>query len=378
MVSTLICLALVQAKPLPNEVIKQLREAKPGQTIVIPPGEYRGGVSLQNIRGASRQPIVIRGQDPKNPPVFRGGSYGFHIAGAQHLVIQDIVIEDVSQNGLNIDDGGNPSQPSTGIFINQVKISRLPKGNHDGIKLSGIKDFRVENCQIEEWGGSAIDMVGCHNGNIMNCQFRNGGDNAVQAKGGTSQVAVQKSHFENFGQRGVNIGGSTGREFFRPPLSTIAEGQRFEASNITVINCTFVGGVSPIAFVGSLKSNVRFNTIYHPSRWAIRILQETRGEDFLPCKEGTFNKNIVIYRSDQWASGGVNIGDRTLPTTFNFDDNVWFCSDRPNHQVVTLPGSPKGNMFATDPKLLDPAKGKFEPAPGSEIGRLYGALGKSS
>ena len=45
---------------------------------------------------------------------------------------------------------------------------------------------------------------------------------------------------------GVNIGGSTGRAYFRP------RPEGFEAKDITVEDCTFVG--SGAAFVGSLAT----------------------------------------------------------------------------------------------------------------------------
>jgi hypothetical protein len=42
------------------------------------------------------------------------------------------------------------------------------RANHDGIELSGVRDFRlerctVERCMVERWGrgGSAVDVVGC-------------------------------------------------------------------------------------------------------------------------------------------------------------------------------------------------------------------------
>jgi len=38
----------------------------------------------------------------------------------------------------------------------------------------------------------------------------------VQAKGGTSEVVIQACTFLGAGQRAINVGGSTGLEFFRP------------------------------------------------------------------------------------------------------------------------------------------------------------------
>jgi hypothetical protein len=40
---------------------------------------------------------------------------------------------------LNLDDGGDLANPVTGITIEHVEISDIgPKGNHDGIKCSGL------------------------------------------------------------------------------------------------------------------------------------------------------------------------------------------------------------------------------------------------
>jgi hypothetical protein len=74
----------------------------------------------------------------------------------------------------------------------------------------------------------------------------------------------------------VNIGGSTGIPYFRPPLDQWPAGvPKSEARNIVVEGNTFIGSLSPICFVGVDGATVRFNTIYKPGKWAFRILQET-------------------------------------------------------------------------------------------------------
>src|SRR6185503_2470517 len=92
-------------------------------------------------------------------------------------------------------------------------------GNHDGVKLSGLDDFKVEECTVERWGkrGSAIDMVGCHQGVIRGCTIREGdetGANGVQMKGGSRDISLRACRFENAGGRAVNLGGSTGLPYF--------------------------------------------------------------------------------------------------------------------------------------------------------------------
>lgn len=353
-----------------EQLIAAAQKAIPGTTILIAPGEYRGGIHLVNITGTRHSPIVIAAADKTNPPVFVGGGSTIQISDASFLELRDIVIKGASGNGLNIDDGGSPETPTHHITLRNIRVSDLPPGNHDGIKLSGLDDFKVENCTVERWGGSAIDMVGCHRGFINGGKFLNGGDSGVQMKGGTSDVTVQKCRFKNVAQRAINIGGSTGREYFRPVLTTIKTGERYEAKQITVEGCTFIGGVSPIAFVGVDGAIVRFNTIYHPLRWAIRILQETATDDFLPCRNGRFESNLVVFRSDQWFSGGVNIGGGTSPQTFQFKKNFWFCSNRPERSKPTLPTTEIDGVYGQDPMLIDPTKGDLGVKPGSPAAKV--------
>ncbi|HLO97090.1 MAG TPA: right-handed parallel beta-helix repeat-containing protein [Fimbriimonas sp.] len=353
-----------------EQLIAAAQKAIPGTTILVAPGEYRGGIHLVNVTGTRHSPIVIAGSDRANPPVFVGGGSTLQVSDATYLELRDMVFRGATGNGLNIDDGGTPETPSHHITLRDLRVSDLPEGNNDGIKLSGLEDFKVENCIVERWGGSAVDMVGCRRGYISENKFLNGGDSGVQMKGGTAQVVVRKCEFKNYGQRAVNIGGSTGREFFRPPLNTIKEGERYEARQITVEGCTFVGGVAPIAFVGVDGAVVRFNTIYHPQRWAIRILQETASADFLRCRNGVFESNLVVFRSDQWFSGGVNIGGGTLPQTFQFAKNFWFCSDRPDRSKPSLPTTETGGVYGQDPLLIDPTKGDLGVKPGSPAAKI--------
>jgi len=362
----MVCFVALLAFSNPQSVVVQdvaeLRNAaaaaQPGTTILLAPGDYQGGIHLSNIHGAANARIRISAQDPTRKPRIIGGGSGLQLSAVSFLDISDLVITDARGNGLNIDDGGKAA-PSRHVTITNILVQRLPKGNHDAIKLSGLEDFQVSQSQVEDWGGSGIDMVGCHRGVIDKCTFQRGGDNGVQAKGGSSQITISGSRFTDAGQRGINLGGSTGREFFRPPLHIVPAGQRVEAKAITVENCVFSGSMAPIAFVGSEQTIVRNNTIYNPGRWALRILQETRELDFKPCQRGEFSNNIVAFRSDRWASGGVNIGPGTLPETFLFKGNLWYCLDQPSRSRPTLPSPETGGTYGQDPQLADPERGNF-------------------
>lgn len=346
-------------------LVAAMRAPKPGTKILLKPGNYAGGMHFTDIQGDRSKRIVLGSVDPKNPARIVGGGSGLQFSDVSYFDIQDLIIERSTGNGLNIDDAGTYETPSHHVTISNVQVYDLPKGNHDGIKLSGVQDFRVEHCRVERWGGSAVDMVGCSSGLIWDSVFKRGGDSGVQCKGGSKDITISGCRFEDFGQRGVNIGGSTGFEYFRPPLAKVAEGERFEAKDVKVHDNIFVGGVATMAFVGSVGGQVSYNTIYNPGRWALRILQETTDATFLPASDGEFTDNLVIFRANSWASGGVNIGPGTKPDTFKFARNQWFCEDAPTRSRPNLPTTEADAVYGSDPLLYDAAGGDFRFKPTS-------------
>ncbi|MBA3312814.1 MAG: right-handed parallel beta-helix repeat-containing protein, partial [Planctomycetaceae bacterium] len=234
--------------------------AEAGTTILIAPGSYSGGISARGLRGEEGRPIVLRAADPEHPPVFEGGGSGIHLADVSDLELHDLIVTGASGNGINIDDGSSADTPSRRIVLRGVVVRDVgPEGNRDGIKLSGVEDFRVEGCTIERWGarGSGLDMVGCHRGVVADCVVRHTegkGDNGVQTKGGSRDIVIRRCRFECAGQRGANVGGSTGLAYFRP------RPEGYEATDITVEDCTFIGSLTPVAFVGVDGATVRHNT----------------------------------------------------------------------------------------------------------------------
>ncbi|MBM4085771.1 MAG: hypothetical protein FJ272_13360, partial [Planctomycetes bacterium] len=362
-------------------------QAKPGTRIALAPGEYPGGFYFAGLKGEPDKPIIIAAADPGNPPLIRGGGSGMHLVDPAYVELHHLTLTGATGNGLNIDDGGSYDTPAHHLVLRGLKVTDVgPEGNRDGIKLSGVCDFRVEGCTIERWGtgGSAIDMVGCHRGVIEGNLFRHtalAGNTGVQAKGGTSGVAIRRNRFEDAGDRAVNIGGSTGLQFFRPPLKPGAE--HCEARDIRVEGNTFIGSRAPVAFVGVDGSVVRFNTLYRPRRWALRILQETREPGFVPSRRGEFCDNLIVFRSDEWSGGGVNIGPHTAPHTFKFARNFWYClNDAPRTKsLLKLPAEETDGLYGKDPLLRDPEKGdlRLQPSsPASKVGAEALALGQTA
>ncbi len=339
---------------------RAIAELAPGVTIALQPGDYRGNLEIRGMRASEARPIVIRSADVRRPARIVGGAHGIHLAAVAHIELRDLVFERATANGLNVDDGGVPDEPSHHVVLRNLIVRDAGSdGNHDGIKLSGVADFRVEGCTLERWGtgGSGIDMVGCHRGLIVQSTFRHIGDqlnaNGVQAKGGSADITIRGCRFEHAGGRAINLGGSTGSRFFRPKPGVSAE-----ASGLVVEDCTIVGSMAAVAFVGVDGAVVRRNVIYRPRRWVIRILQENQEPALVPCRNGQMIENIIVFRSDELATA-VNVGGGTQPATFTFSANRWYCSDRPGRSKPALPVAESGGVYGEDPKFKDPERGDF-------------------
>ncbi len=335
-----------------------LSTARPGDEIRLASGTYRGGIRA-TLTGEKDRPIVLTSADPKNPAVIEGRS-GMQLARSRYVTVSHLHIRGAATNGMNIDDGGgdNPDQSAVGITVRNCRITDTgPRGNTDGLKLSGLRDFRIIDCEISGWGGSAIDMVGCADGVIEGCVFtgKAGFDqsNGVQMKGGSHDIVVKNNRFDNAGQRSLNIGGSTGVQFFRPRDAS------YEAKDITVEHNHITGSDAAAAFVGVDGAIFRHNTIRAPGRWVFRILQESRDARFVPCRNVKVERNVIEY-SRQQVRTIVNIGGDTQPETFTFNANWWWCTDGPTARP-SLPTPETDGIYGRDPKDAGEAYGAAAP-----------------
>lgn len=343
-------------------------QARPGAHILIEPGDY-AGLYVTDLHGSSGSPILIAGADPAHLPRFTAP---IQFQRASYIEFRDFAIAGASGNAIGVDDGGIREKPTNHITLRNLRIADVPGDGSNGIKMAGVDDFRIENCTVERWGGCAVDLVGCHRGLVEGCHFEKGGGLGVQAKGASSDVTVRRCSFVDAGGCGVNLGESTGIPFFRPPLEKIAAGSRYEAKNIVVEGCTFLRGRAAVAFIGVDGATVRFNTIVDPEAWVIRILQETTTPDFVPCRNGVFEDNIVQFTSTLWAEGGVNIGPGTAPQTFRFTRNWWFCVDKPDRSKPNLPTPEKDGGIGRDPEMSGMAVKPGSPASNVGAGAFRG------
>jgi hypothetical protein len=351
-----------QAAPF-QTINRALQGIRAGDAVRLLPGAYTNGAYIVNLSGTAEAPIWLGGVPGQPRPIFSGPSSLVLLSRIRYFVLENIEVSGGKGNGINCDDGGefaNSNATRHVLFRNLFIHDTGSGGNQDGLKLSGVNDYAVIDCEFSgiSVGGSGIDHVGCHRGVIARCVFTNGG-NAIQCKGGSEDIEIRANRFLNPADRAINIGGSTGFKLFRPPLSTNAPNA--EAKNILVIANLFRGSLTPVAYVGAINSLVAHNTIIDPDRWLLRILQETTSKDgytFLHCGQNQFINNL-IYFDGQRISVPVNIGSNTDAASFEFAHNLWYDYQRPARSRPTLPSVEQDGIYGLDPKFKDAARGDF-------------------
>jgi hypothetical protein len=337
-----------------GSLVEATDDAVPGDSIIVHEGTYPGGVFVGNLQGNKNDWIRIIAATGETV-IFEGGTNAWQFTDAAYLEISGFIFQHQTGNGLNFDDGGSYETPAHHIIFDHCTFRDMnASGNNDLLKLSGIDSFIVRNCTFLNGatGGSGIDMVGCHDSRIYENHFENLGSNSIQAKGGTRNIWIERNTFINGGARAVNLGGSTGLQFFRPLDAP------FESAELKVHANVFVGSEAPIAFVGTIHTEVINNTIYLPTKWVMRILQETVDTSrFPPCGYNTFRNNLIFI--DDRVNVECNIGPNTAPETFTISNNLWFHSTQPGWAGPDLPVTDTDAIIQEDPLLTDPSSGDF-------------------
>jgi hypothetical protein len=337
--------------------------AVPGDTIMLHDGIHPAQGTIQNLHGQPGAWIYIMGA-PQETAIIEGGIEGIKFSEASYLHISRLTIRSSGwQNIVNIDDAGTYATPTHHIIIDGCVFKDiLGQGNHDILKLTGVDDFEVRNCRFinGSYGdGAGIDMNGCHNGIIEDNYFQNPGRFAMQMKGGCKDIEVRRNHFNGGCERTIHIGGSHPISHYRPL------GVPYEASDIWVYSNLFIGGLSPIAYVGAVNSHVVNNTFINPEKWIMRILQENTDSSLLPCGNNSFINNIV-FTGPLYQNGKLNISSNTAPQTFTFRSNMWYMHTDPSWAgPPNLPTININGVSGLDPLFADKAIGDYSLLPSS-------------
>lgn len=287
-------------------------------------------------------------------------------------------MQNTSAHGINIDDGGSYASPAEHLIIRNLTFRNIGSGNNnDCLKMSGVDRFLVLDSEFDDCdAGEAIDMVGCHEGVIKGNFFHNIPRNAINTKGGSSDILIQGNRFADIASRAINAGGSTGELYFRPIDAT------YEGARIRILANIFerVGQASgaSVAFVGCDLCVFANNTIIEPRTYIVRILQESQDQRFVPSRNGYFINNIIVFNTSDIRSY-VNIGSATAPETFTFGNNLWYALDNPNFSGPNISNAipaETNSIIQQDPQVdlvnenyaipsTSPAMGNGRDVPGS-------------
>jgi hypothetical protein len=339
---------------------KALGVATAGTEIIVHQGTYTNYVSATNKQANAAAPILVAGAVGEGPVYLdrlNAGSEVMKLTDCAYLIFENMTFRNATGNGINTDDGGSYDTPSHHIIFRNLTVQDIGDGgNCDGIKLSGVDNVYVLGCLITHIrSGSGIDMVGCHDSVIAYNEFNDMGSNGTQTKGGSRNVLILGNLFVSGGERAMNMGGSTGLQYFRPLDAT------YEAKDIRAIGNVIKDTQAPVAYVGLVDGVAANNTIYMPSWYVVRILQETTSKD--ACQNGRFINNIIYFRTTDLNSA-VNVGSNTLPATFTFANNLWYAVNNPSFGGYNLsPVPPEVNGIHRQ----DPLFTSLGDAPGTQV-----------
>jgi hypothetical protein len=362
-------------------IARAARSISPGTAIYVHAGTHPGGTFLTGVQGTEAQPIWIVGAPDEARPVIQGGGEALHLSKPRYVVLQNLEIVDTSDNGINVDDAGDVANPEAARFLlfRDLDIhdtGQRPSGVPDCLKISGLNDFFVLGSRFARCGSGTpsgavgVGGVGVHRGRVSFNRFLSNGFGGLQFKGGSHDIEITSNLFQATGWRGVNMGGSTGDAFFRPPLS--ASALNYEAARIRVLANIFDGSEAAASFTGCLDCEFSHNTVVNPSKWVLRILQETvtiAGHTFARAANGVIADNIFYFRrSDLNAGEDINVGANTDTRTFFLTRNLWYAHDQPaqsNPRIPGFEGTHAGSVVGTSPDFVNPDAGDFHLKAGS-------------
>jgi hypothetical protein len=354
---------------------RAVRGLTPGTAVLVHAGTYPGDISVDGARGTADDPIWIMGVPGEPRPVISGGHQGIYLRRPRYVVLERLEIANTGDNGINVDDGGDMATEDAARFLVFRDLvvhdtGRRPSGVPNCLKLAGVNDFfvlssRFARCgRAPESGAVGVGGVGVHRGVIRANAFEANGYGGVQVKGGSADIDIVGNVFRDTGWRAVNMGGSSDGRFFRPPLAALHP--RAEAARIRVSSNVFIGGETAASLTGCVDCAFSGNTVVNPSKWVLRVLQETVAIDaaaFAPAGHGVVASNVFYFRRSDLNTGeDVNVGSNTDTSSISLVENQWYAHDAPGQsepRLRTFRGRQTGSVTGIRPVFVDESGGDF-------------------
>lgn len=345
---------------------------KPGDEVILMPGKHRTAI-LDDLNGTVDQPIIIRGLDPKTPALIQNQRDGLRFNRPHHLVIKDITLSDCGLGGISVSDGtlltAATTKPSVApplgpISISGVKVLRTGMRNdRDAMSFIAVDNLKIENCEIEGWNSSGIELVGCHDVVIDTCSFKGAEGFSpqcnIQVRAGSTRVQIKRCRFDSAARRTLLIGGNSKAEHFHPPLvADDKSASPAEASEVAIENCFIINSPTPFAFINADNCSARNCTIVRPRGSVFAVRSEQADPRILAARAITFGSNLVV-----WDPGDlqrlVDVAKGIPENAILIESNLWWSSqsEADRAKLGSLPGMANWPQTTdVDPRLDDAFK----------------------
>lgn len=329
---------------------------RPGDEIILMPGSHRGAM-FEQIMGSAKRPITIRGADPANPSTIEAGREGLRIKSASHLVIRNLTVTGASVHGISLEAAEDAGAGA--VLIESVRVNKTgPKGVRHGISLRNLNNVRINDCLIDGWGGSAIEVVTCNDVIINGCTFKGLPDHAQQfglrVRGLSTQVEINDCRFDQAGAIAISIGAASAiRDLPSAKVDGAKEGALSEATSVRVQRCSIMGSQCGVAFINASECAVRNSTFLRQTRCVFAVGSEQTDLRFSPGVRNAFARNVIV-----WNPGDLQVYAEVSPhidqTKFVLDANLWWSSQSAEDRAKlgTLPGREiLSQVYDVDPQL---------------------------
>ena len=384
-------------------ILKGMGEIKPGTAVRIMPGEYHEQIARNDLYGTEEHPIWIGGVPGMERPKMVVDNAFMTIPGGGYVILHDMEVTHTppyraGRHGFNITSDkkliyttpGDPSTIDLDSYYDPEEVHHFVFRNlyvhHIGdspFKTAGVNCYWMFDCEVAYGqqglrGSGSIDNVGTHHATVAYNYLHHSIGHGIVFKGGSSNVDIYCNLLVDFGVRGVQMGQSTGKVFFRPPLHLLPAHERYEAKNIRTYSNIFIGGgyeingrfegSSAFAFESSINCYAVNNTVINPTGQLFRILNSEPPEDpsYTNAPRLTDNgaaccgvvaNNIFYY--GKLSNEEINVGPGTKPETFTVRNNLFYNTENPNDRPDFGKVREENSIFFSDPLFEDASNNNF-------------------
>ena len=298
-----------------------IKLATPGTAIRIMPGIYKENLYTGNLRGNADNPIWIGGV----PGMERPQMSRIQIVGGSYIILHDMILTGQKQP-INLDDGENRNNPQA---AHNYVLRSIYAHNNDycTFKFAGVNYVWIIDCEIGQIHGkistAAMDFVGCDN-TVVAYNYIHSIDSgyAIQLKGSSYHGDIRNNLFINAGKRGVQMGGATSVNYYRPPLSD----NSYEARYSRTYSNIFINGEMPFLFSSSRDCFFVNNTVVSTGGSLFRTVKETNNVANGGNPHYNTVANNIFYNNGGWVAG--NVGEANGATN-TLEKNLFFPKSTP-------------------------------------------------